>query len=90
MQERLKTSHRGKDKEAASSFNNLLLIKSGPVALPIGNDFITDSTDFLWCSNNSIDCIWWSDCIRGQRSVSKCVCSVKKIFSMFAFSLSDE
>ena len=92
LQERmLKTSHRGKDKESASSFNNLLLIKSGPVALPIGDDLRTDSTS---CGVVIIELI-----VSGGVTVavgrealvsSKCVCSVKKLFSMFAFSSSDE
>ena len=42
--EKLKRSHKGKDEDSTSSFNNLLLIRSDPVVLPIGNDFRTDST----------------------------------------------
>ena len=42
--EKLNRSYREKDKDSASSFNSLLLISSGPVPLPIGEDFRTDST----------------------------------------------
>ena len=79
--EKLKRSHRGKDNDSASSFNNLLLIRSGPVALPIDNDFRTDSTS---CGVVIIVLI-----VSGGVTVavgrealvsSKCVCSVKKIY----------
>ena len=85
---KLKRSHRGKDKDSVNSFNNLLLIRSGPVALPIGNDFRTDSTScrvviiVLIVSGGVTVAV-------GREALvsSKCVYSVKKIFRTFAFFL---
>ena len=89
--EKLKRSHRGKDKDSASSFNNLLLNRSGPVALLIGNDFRTDS---ISCGVVIIVLIVSGGVTvvvdREALVLSKCVCSVKKIFSMFAFSSADK
>ena len=89
--EKLKSSYRGKDNDSASSFNNLLLIRSGPVALPIGNKFRTDSTIrgvviiVLIVSGEVTVAV-------GREALvsSKCVCSVKKLFRTFAFSSADK
>ena len=85
--EKLKRSHRGKDKDSASSFNNLLLIRSGCVALPIANDFRTDSAScgvviiLLNVSGGVTVAV-----SREALISSKCVCSVKTIFSMLRIS----
>ena len=42
----MKRSDRGKDKGLASSFRILLLMASGPEALPVSSAFRTDSTSF--------------------------------------------
>ena len=88
--EKLKRSHRGKDKDSASSFNNLLLIRSA-LALPIGNDFRTDSTfSDVVIIVLIVSCRVTVAVGREALVSSKCVCSVKKIFSMFALSSADK
>ena len=83
-------SHRGLDKDSANSFNNLLLIRSGLVALPINNDFRTDSTSCGVVIMILIESGGVTVAVDREALVSsKCVCSVKTLFSMFAFSSAD-
>ena len=91
LREQLNRSQRGRESGSESSFRIRLLIRSGPAALPRGSDFktcftssgVTERESRLWSGIVSVSgrFAWLS---------SSRVCSMKKLFNMFALSMSSE